>query len=248
LTLSSRRMKNISNKIRKSKEKIKGGKKMDEGEAKEILKDTGTIMTDGHFVLNSGKHTSVYIDKFKVLSSPLKTYKLCKGVAKGIKDKGIKIEVVAGPTVGGASIAGWISYHLNMLSFYEDNFEEEILTAFAEKKPDGTRFFRQAHRELIPGKKVLVVDDTSSTGDTVKEVVKAVENLGGEVVALAILCNRGGITAKNLKVPELFALTNISLETWTEEGCPLCAKGVPINTEVGKGREYLARKADRTKS
>lgn len=30
-------------------------------------------------------------------------------------------------------------------------------------------------------------------------------------------------------------------DAWNELNCPLCAQEVPINTDVGKGREFLER-------
>jgi orotate phosphoribosyltransferase len=41
----------------------------------------------------------------------------------------------------------------------------------------------------------------------------------------------------------LNALTNVTLDSYPEEDCPLCKQGVPINTAVGKGKAYLAAKA-----
>jgi orotate phosphoribosyltransferase len=32
----------------------------------------------------------------------------------------------------------------------------------------------------------------------------------------------------------------LSLESWEAAACPLCRDGVPVDTEVGKGREFLA--------
>jgi orotate phosphoribosyltransferase len=63
---------------------------------------------------------------------------------------------------------------------------------------------------------------------------------GGTVVGAVALCNRGGVTAAALDVPALHALVELSLESWTAEECPLCRRGVPIDTTVGKGREFLA--------
>ena len=40
-------------------------------------------------------------------------------------------------------------------------------------------------------------------------------------------------------------LGNVKLDAWDEAECPLCANNVPINIEVGKGKEYLARKKAR---
>ena len=43
----------------------------------------------------------------------------------------------------------------------------------------------------------------------------------------------------------IFALIDIPLDAYSEAECPLCADGVPINTDVGKGREFLRRNSDR---
>jgi hypothetical protein len=41
----------------------------------------------------------------------------------------------------------------------------------------------------------------------------------------------------------LVALLDVALDAWDADACPLCRDGVPINTDVGKGREFLARRA-----
>ncbi|MEI6499047.1 MAG: phosphoribosyltransferase family protein [bacterium] len=107
----------------------------------------------------------------------------------------------------------------------------------------GKFVFKRGYGDLVAGgKKVLVVEDVLTTGSSVKKVVEAVRAIGGEVVGVAALCNRGAVTAKDIgDVPELFSLMNISMESWDASECPLCAAGVPINTTVGKGQAFLDR-------
>ena len=91
--------------------------------------------------------------------------------------------------------------------------------------------------------RILVVDDILTTGGSVRKVVETTRSFGGNVVAVGVLCNRGGIKPEDVGgVPRLFALVNVKLDAWDEMDCPLCASGVPVNTDVGKGREFLARK------
>lgn len=105
---------------------------------------------------------------------------------------------------------------------------------------------KRGYAKLVANKKVLVVEDVLTTGGSAKKVIEATRRVGGEVVGLGVLCNRGGVTPKDVgNPPELFSLVDIKLNTWTEEECALtgpCSKGIPINAEVGKGEEYLARK------
>jgi orotate phosphoribosyltransferase len=79
-------------------------------------------------------------------------------------------------------------------------------------------------------------------GGSARATVKVVRECGGIVVGVSALCNRGGVTAETLSVPWLESLVNIKMETWAEHDCPMCAEKVPVRTDVGKGKEFLARK------
>ncbi len=105
---------------------------------------------------------------------------------------------------------------------------------------------KRGYEKLVRNKKILVVEDVLTTGTTARKVIEATREYGGDIVALAALCNRGGIVEKDIgDPPRLFALINIKLEAFDEEHCPLCIQGIPINTTVGKGKEYLAYKQKR---
>ena len=120
----------------------------------------------------------------------------------------------------------------------------EVFGVYAEKSENGDAFvIKRGYDKLIAGKNVLVVEDVLTTGGSAKKVVEATRAIGGNVVGLGVLCNRGGITLQDAPdVPKLNALVNVKLDAWDETSCPLCEQNVPINVDVGKGREFLARK------
>ena len=67
--------------------------------------------------------------------------------------------------------------------------------------------------------------------------------MGAEIVGVGVLCNRSNIRAEDIgNVPKLYSLVSISLDAWEPDECALCAQGIPINTSVGKGREFLEKK------
>lgn len=116
---------------------------------------------------------------------------------------------------------------------------DDLLLARGEE----TFVIKRGYDKFVAGKNVLLVEDVLTTGGSTKKVVEATRAIGGNVVGLGILCNRGGITPQEAAdVPKLFALVNIKLDVWDEVDCPLCSQGIPINTDFGKGREYLASK------
>ena len=61
---------------------------MTEQEVKELLIKTNAIM-EGHFLLTSGLHSPMYVEKFNVLQQPKYTEQLCKALAEYFADKNI---------------------------------------------------------------------------------------------------------------------------------------------------------------
>ncbi len=100
---------------------------------------------------------------------------------------------------------------------------------------------KRGYSKLLAGKNVLVVEDVLTTGASARGVVVATRAHEGNVIGLGVLCNRGGITPPDVAdPPKLRALVNVKLDAWDAVDCPKCREGVPINTEVGKGKEFLA--------
>ena len=114
--------------------------------------------------------------------------------------------------------------------------------SFAEEEgSEKARVFRRGYDQQIADKQIVVVEDILTTGGSARKVIAAVQALGGTVVGLSVLCNRGGITATDVGDIPIHALTTVTLDSWDEAECPMCQQGVPINTSVGKGQAFLAR-------
>lgn len=207
---------------------------MNEQEILEMLKRLEAIITESHIVYTSGRHGSAYVNKDAIYLHAQETANLCEQLAAYYSN--YEINIVAGPTVGGVILSQWVAYHLSAKR------GEEILSVFAEEDENKNRIFKRGYDKLIPGKKVLIVEDILTTGGSVKKMVEAVRALGGEVVGCAAICNRGGVGDADIGNAPIRALTSVKLDSWEEADCPLCKEGRPINTNVGKGRDYLKRK------
>jgi orotate phosphoribosyltransferase len=204
--------------------------------AAEILQDVGAVITNSHFVYTSWKHGSAYVNKDALYPHTMETSALCLAIAREFVHE--QVEAVVVPAVGGVALSQWTAYHLSYLT------GREVLAIYAEKSDDGNSFvIKRGYDKLIAKKEVLVVEDILNTGGTARKVVEAVRAIKGKVIGVGCLCNRGGVTYRDLSyVRMLHSLVNIKLDAWDEADCPLCAQGVPVNTDVGKGREFLERK------
>lgn len=210
---------------------------MSEQDVLQILGRIGAIISNSHIVYTSGKHGTAYVDKDRIYPHPKQTSFLCRLIADQFGVLGTIPDAVVAPEKGGIILSQWVAHHLSKF------FSKEVLAYYAEKTDDGGFVIRRGGAaEMIPGKKVLVVEDVLTTGGSARKVVEVTRAMGGDVIGLGVICNRGGVTRQDVgDPPKLFALVNVKLDAWDEADCPLCAKGVVINTDVGKGREFLAR-------
>ena len=206
---------------------------MNRQEVLQVLYEVGAVITNSHIVYTPGRHGTAYVNKDAVYPHTRITSALCLAIAEEFADR--SVEAVIAPAVGGVILSQWTAHHLSEIT------KIEVLGVYAEKE-GGIFVIKRGYDKLVTGRNVLVVEDVLTTGGSAKKVIEATRALGGNVVGLGVLCNRGGIMPQDVaNPPDLFALVDVKLDSWAEEECPLCAEGVPINTEVGKGREFLAR-------
>ena len=209
---------------------------MNEQEVLQVLSKVGAVVTDSHIVYTSGKHGPAYVNKDALYPHTAETSRLCRAIAERFADD--NVQVVIAPAIGGVILSQWTAHHLSKMNGHE------VFGVYAEKSEDRRRddfIIKRGYDKLIAGKIVLVVEDVLTTGGSAKKVVEATRAIGGYVVGLGVLCNRGGITPQMIDVPKLDALVSVKLDAWDEATCPLCERNVPVNTDIGKGREFIAR-------
>lgn len=201
----------------------------------DILKKVGAVITDSHFVYTSGKHGSVYVNKDAVYPHTEETSKIGQLFAE--KFKNVDIDVVAGPALGGIILSQWTAYHLSKLK------GKEVLGVYTEKTPEKNQVFIRGYDKLVKGKNVLVIEDLTTTGGSVRKVVDSVKTAGGKVVAVCVMVNRDPEHVTSKVVGGSFsALGVLKASAFDEAVCSLCKKNVPINTDVGHGKKYLEAK------
>lgn len=208
---------------------------MDEGQVLELLQKVGAFRA-GHFVFTSGLHADTYVNKDALYPYTEETSRLCREIAERFKDKGI--DAVLGPAVAAAVLAQWSAHHLTELT------GKQVYAVYADKDGQGGFVVRRGYDQVIAGKNVLIVEDLTTTGGSIKKVVEAARGVGANIVGAIALCNRGDVTAEMVGNPGIFdQLLKVHLDQWPAEECDLCKRGIPVNTDVGHGKEFLAKKS-----
>jgi len=193
----------------------------------QVYKDASALL-EGHFLLASGNHSSRYLQSAKVMEYPKKASQLTDALANMIHKAGIEVDTICSPAIGG------------ILTGYELARSLDVRSIFVEKS-DGAMELRRGFT-ISQGEKVIICEDIITTGGSALKATKAIEALGGEVVAFASLANRGFCKRVNgqekakeaCALPEgipLFALDDFCFEMYEPKECPLCKEG---NSEAMK--------------
>jgi len=182
---------------------------MNSQEVLKLFEDSGALLR-GHFKLTSGRHSDVYYEKFALLKNPAICTKICAEIANYFKDK--NVEKVVGPTLGGVIIAYEVARYL------------EVTAAFAEQSENGRVFKRDFTIEKA--EKVLIVDDVLSTGRSVNEVISLVNQYQADIVGIGVVLDRSGGKSK-FDCP-LYTVSSIEADSWEENKCPQCKKGLEL--------------------
>jgi len=126
------------------------------------------------FTWTSGIKSPIYCDNRLTMSSPVVRKQIAQALADNIKEFYPQTEVIAGTATAGIPHAAWVSDELNMPMVY--------VRSKAKEHGRGN----QIEGRIEPGQKVIVVEDLISTGGSSIEAVRALEELGCEV--LAVVC------------------------------------------------------------
>lgn len=183
---------------------IKKGSEMTNEEVFEEFQAAGALL-EGHFVLSSGRHSARYLQCARVLMDAKRAARLAKSLKEKIVAAGLaQIEMVASPAMGGVVVG------------YEMGRQFEVPSVFFERV-DGTLQLRRGF-EIAPGTKCLMAEDIVTTGLSSRECIKAITDLGGQVVAASCLIDRTGASV-DIGVP-LFALASLDIASYAPDEVP----------------------------
>ncbi len=180
-----------------------------------ILKKTNALL-DGHFVLSSGLHSSKYIQCAKLLSYPNKADLICKSLAKKIKKKFKKIDLILSPAVGGIVIGYEIGKILN---------KETIFCERVNKKFTLRRGF-----QIKKNAKVLIVEDVITTGKSSLECVSLIKKAKARLIGFACIIDRSNKSSLKIKNKPLVSQLKIEAKTFKKNKIPAYLKEIPISS------------------
>jgi orotate phosphoribosyltransferase len=177
-------------------------------------------LLEGHFVLSSGLHSDVFLQKALVFRDAKRTARLCKALAAKLREE-VKqnFTAIVSPAVGG------------IVPGYEMGRQLGVPAMYVERQ-DGTFQLRRGF-ELEKNQPVLMVEDIVTTGLSSRECLDAIRAAGGKPVAAACLIDRSGGKAK--VGVKLVALATLKFPAWEADRLPAHLKDSPAVKPGSRG-------------
>jgi len=169
-------------------------------------------LREGHFVLSSGLHSPVFLQKNLVFMHADRTQRLCRALAERIRAQAPDVEAVISPAVGGIIPGYETARHLGVPSMYVER--------------EGGEFRLRRGFSVRPGAQVAMVEDIVTTGLSSRECIAAIAAAGAEVACAACIVDRSGGRA-DVGVP-LLALATLDIPAYPADQLPPDLAAVPV--------------------
>ena len=186
-----------------------------------VLKKTKALI-EGHFILSSGLHSPKYIQCAKLLSLPKLANLISSSLAKKIKKKFKKIDLILSPAIGGIIIG----YEIGRLLKKETIFCERV----------NGKFKLRRGFSIKKNTKVLIVEDVITTGKSSLECSKLIKKAKAKVIGFACIIDRSNKDKLKIKKKNIIAKIKIDVPVFKKNNLPMYLKKI---STTKPGSRYL---------
>lgn len=178
-------------------------------------------LLEGHFILSSGLHSPVFLQKMFIFMDPVRTERLCSALARLVEQRFGPVDIVVSPAVGG------------IVPGYETARALGAKAIFVERE-NGAFQLRRGF-SIPQGARVVMVEDIVTTGLSSRECLAALAGHPGEILGAACLIDRSGGRAD--LGTSLVALATLDIPAYKPDELPAELAALPA---VKPGSRALA--------
>ena len=191
------------------------------------LQQYEVLMLNGHFDFGNGFHGTLYLNPHQLFRYPSTIWRFAQDLLDVLPASIVEAtEVVTGPVTGGALLAHTIA---GLFDSRRAITRPPTLFAPFTLDADCRHTFTRFYRNLVAGRKALVVDDVRNTGQTLVRCVELVREAGGTVIATAEIYDRME-SMVDTGVPNVALAEYRAPDNYPADACPLCKAGTPVTT------------------
>lgn len=173
------------------------------------------IIQKDHFLLSSGAHSNMYINKDVIHLCPALYDMVINNFVSFIRKQlsfynPLSKYIVTGPAIAGAMFARSVADRLKLAFIYPEKINKEMV-------------FRRGFNKSIINSNIIIVEDIVTTGSSIEKTIKAVETNGGKVFKILCIWNRS-----NWNKYPIYSIINEKVDSYDSKYCPLCEQGIPL--------------------
>ena len=161
-------------------------------------------LLEGHFILSSGRHSPIFLQKMRVFQFPDRTERICRALAEKIRARFGEVDLVVSPAMGG------------IIPGYEPARALGCPAVFVERE-EGEFRLRRGFR-IPEGARVVMVEDIVTTGLSSRECIAAIRRHSADLLGAACLIDRSNGRA-DIGVP-LVALVTLDVPDYPAGALP----------------------------
>ena len=150
---------------------------MTPNEALDEFRSAGALL-EGHFILSSGLHSPVFLQKMFVFQDPARTERVCRALAEKVRETFGAVVYVVSPAVGGIVPGYETARHLGCKAIFVERENGVFVLRRGFTIPEGAR--------------VVMVEDIVTTGLSSRECLAALREHPGTILGAACLIDRSG--------------------------------------------------------
>jgi orotate phosphoribosyltransferase len=168
-------------------------------------------LLEGHFVLSSGRHSPIFLQKMRVFQYPERTERVCRALAERISERFGDVDLIVSPAMGG------------IIPGYETARALGCPAVFVERE-EGEFRLRRGFR-IPESARIVMVEDIVTTGLSSRECLAAIRRYSGNLVGAACLIDRSNGRA-DIGVP-LVALVTMDVPDYAADNLPAELAALP---------------------
>lgn len=182
---------------------------------------------EGHFLLESGYHASMWLNLETLFVTPARVDPLATVLASRLSQD--RPDVICGPLVEGAFLGLAVARLMDVSFVYSERGPagDDDLYPYAYSLP-------KTLRGTVAGKRVAIVNDVISAGSAVRGTAADLDAAGAELVAVGALLVLGEWTrrfASDRRIG-LEALAEMPFEMAVAADCRQCKSGIPLQRRI----------------
>lgn len=189
-------------------------------------KDVVLRYIPGHFI-TPNSHVNYYMDLTDMKSRQREARATGEELAEFYLSSSVIDTILC---LNGMEVVGsYLANKLTKAGIVSANSHQTMYITSPEYNVSGQMMFRENNQHMIRGKKVLILIDTATTGDTLRSAVNSVRFYKGEVIGVAAIYSMATQVA-DVQIRSLYSNSDLTdYMSYESESCPLCKAGTPVD-------------------